>query len=359
MNILHVCCTSNDPFNGMVKVIPEHVVAQACYANVGLLNLNSYRYEISKDVLSLSGDDYKKMGFEGIIHKLGEIELVVFHGIYLPKLWLFYLKNVRGKYKYIVVPHGSMGIEAQKQSKLKKMFANRIVVYYFTKNANKVQFLSKTELDFADRRFYRDYIIQGNGIDEKSRFVEMPKDDNINIVYIGRIDNYHKGLDILLEACGIMRNYLERNNVRVSIYGNDYSGSKKVLLEKVKEYSLDKCVKIYAPISGKDKEDCLVKRTTYFIMPSRFEGQPMAALEALSYGIPIIMSDKTGFYDEVQKYNCGFVMKTEVNSIKTAIISACEKMIEYKKYSDNALKCAQKYYWNVVGRETIEQYEKI
>ena len=95
MIIWHICSTLGDPCNGMVAVIPGHVKVQANYANIALINLSEYRFNFTENIASYAISRMNNAKLREIINKVGEPDLVVFHGIYLPRIWEFYLKYVK------------------------------------------------------------------------------------------------------------------------------------------------------------------------------------------------------------------------------------------------------------------------
>ena len=73
-------------------------------------------------------------------------------------------------------------------------------------------------------------------------------------------------------------------------------------------------------------------------MPSSWEGYGLAAVEALSLGIPVVCSNVGGLPSIVNE-NCGKICRTlddYTNSINTIL-----KKENYEMYSKNALKRAQ------------------
>lgn len=363
INIWHVCATDDNPCNGMVAVIPEHATAQSRYAHTVLINLAQHRYKLKEDVPSYNIDDYNELGMAGLIERHQKPDLIVIHGIYLPQLWKFYLKNVRGKYKYVVVPHSSMGVEAQKKSRLKKTIANNLVIYKMCREANAVQFLSETEKRIADKRFYKENtIVLGNGIHPQEDTVkEDGWSENIRFTYIGRIDIYHKGLDILLEAIKSIYDVLIENKALVNIYGDGNTEDKAKLQELIAEYKIDKVVTVGPPVFAEDKKRVLLEETSYFIMSSRFEGQPMAALEAMSYGIPLVATENAGLTEDINKYDCGVLCKTTPEAMAKAIEKAVREYSKERmnKMSRGAVECASQYYWEQTAKKTVEEYSWI
>ena len=75
------------------------------------------------------------------------------------------------------------------------------------------------------------------------------------------------------------------------------------------------------PVYGEEKQKQLAK-CDYFIHTSRYEGMPMAVLEALSYGIPCIVTTETNMEDIISGSNGGFVSQCNIDAVKEAIVKA-------------------------------------
>ena len=363
MNILHVADIPQSQLNGTSVVVPEHVRNQALYENVHFLNFNSNSevdFNLPNGIL-INEMEWNKIGYRGLIERIGKPDLVVFHGVYKPKLWDFYYRYVKEKTPFIVLPHGSMTRVAQKKSRIKKYLANHLVVYPFTRKALAVQFLSETEFSNSDKAFFTNSFIMGNGVYPQDKKAIFPKDSKVHFVSIGRISVWYKGLDLLIDACKLLQESgeVELNNICLDIYGDDEENGVEYLQGKLNEYCLNNWVKMHGSVIGEEKEKILTEEASYFIMTSRSEGQPMGALEALSYGLPIIVTPGTSFAKEVQSYNCGLTMDANPQSIKDAIVRAVRQYSQRTEMSENALKCVEKNYWSSVVLETLETYRTL
>jgi glycosyltransferase involved in cell wall biosynthesis len=106
-------------------------------------------------------------------------------------------------------------------------------------------------------------------------------------------------------------------------------------------------------VKGKLKNS-LLKYASGFLLTSYSEGLPMAVLEAMSAGCPVIISNQCNL-PEVKKYNAGIVVLNNVIEIKAAIIdilynkeSTITKIINAKKLIE------EKFTWEMVGKKTDE-----
>lgn len=359
MKILHICNISDRKDSGMSVVIPQHLNAQSQLEQIICINFSNTNFILNDDVKYYYLDGFHRNKIKYIIKKIGKVDIVIFHGMYLPdlwKMWYFYAK--KQNIPYIVVPHGSSTNFAQRKSKFKKKLANIVCVNSYMKNSQAIHFLSYQEMNETKKRWRGQYFIVGNGIypAPKEEYQSCNK-SSIDLVYIGRLDIYHKGLDILLEACKKIDDYLRTNIVKIYLYGSDVCGDKEKLVDMITKLEINDIVKVCNPIYEEEKRRILTN-TDYFIQTSRFEGMPMGILEALSYGIPVIVSEGTGMADLVLNYKCGWVGNNSID-ISKAIIKAIDSMKEKNLYKENALKCAKLFFWDSIAKETISHYKKI
>lgn len=125
-----------------------------------------------------------------------------------------------------------------------------------------------------------------NGISEDLLRVSSDEDDYI--LFLGRIDIYGKGLDILLAAYQEFVRSFPHIKIKVAGDGRDMVRFKNLIS------TLPNCVKknvdLLGWISGRAKTECL-RKAMFVVFPSRHEVQPIAVLEAMACGKPIIVSD--------------------------------------------------------------------
>jgi glycosyltransferase involved in cell wall biosynthesis len=96
-----------------------------------------------------------------------------------------------------------------------------------------------------------------------------------------------------------------------------------------------------------------------FILPTKWEGQPIVVLEAMSYGLPIITTNKYGMVDQVDDGITGFLL----DSLQPERIA--EKMerivaMNYKKMGERSREKAEREFsWSSVAERTIKVFEEV
>ena len=319
ITILHVLFVSNNKSSGVRNVVPKHVEYQNKYANVALLNCNNSEVEESEgkfNVYKLS--ELKDGKISNLPTPYNKPDIVVFHAIYYPQYINLYKQLKIAGIPYIVVPHGSLTKEAQKQKRYKKIPANLLLFNGYVNNAIAIQFLIEGEMKKS--RKVKKYIIAGNGIElskEKKEFKEG--NDEFKFVYIGRYDMYTKGLDLLLAAIKMIKNDAIKNNMKFILYGTDYRGGEEQVKELITNYELEDIVKINGPVWEKEKEKALCDADV-FLHVSRTEGQPIGLMEAIDCGVPCIATFETNYGEIIEKNGLGWMAETTAEGIAKKII---------------------------------------
>ena len=84
-----------------------------------------------------------------------------------------------------------------------------------------------------------------------------------------------------------------------SVIQRDSNKGKETLITKIEESGLEKIVLIKDEVYGEDKEKVILE-SDFFILTSRFEGHPMALIEALSYGLPCLVTKGSNMSKEIE-----------------------------------------------------------
>jgi glycosyltransferase involved in cell wall biosynthesis len=224
--------------------------------------------------------------------------------------------------------------------------------------ASAMQYLS----DYERNRSFRKYpcFVSTNGINLPSNQKENFNEDKIVFSYIGRYSIFHKGLDLIVDAIEQKEKFLRQNNCIFNFYGphNEYyTNDINKLKNMIQKKGLSDLIFINESIIGEKKKNVLLN-TDVFIQTSRFEGMPMGILEAMSYGVPCLITEGTTLTSLLEKYDAGWKCKTIVENISIAIENAVLEKNLLKQKSKNAIRLIeQEFLWNNVAKEALENYK--
>jgi glycosyltransferase involved in cell wall biosynthesis len=350
MRIFYVCGYGKGVTGGVQTVVPEYIRNMSKVSEVNVLSLGGKIFDAENVI-------YNE---EAFFKKTDMIDLVIFHEVYYIKFFYIAEKLYNKNIPYIVIPHGSLTSGAQTQKKWIKKLFNILWVDKFIRRAAAIQFLSETEYQNSSQ-FETAPIIIPNGIrlnDNKPHKVYYDSEFGMKLVFIGRLSIFYKGLDLLLEACGKIKEIMRENGISLDIYGTDFEDGRKKLEDLAKSYGIEQIVHIQDGVFGEEKEHTLLEHDV-FIQTSRSEGQPMGILESMEYGMPLIVTPGTTFAGIVDSKDCGWCVKENADSIADGIMCAYrDKRLWAGKGMRAALVLKEKYSWEVVSQMTIQEYEK-
>lgn len=106
------------------------------------------------------------------------------------------------------------------------------------------------------------------------------------VLWMGRFDLEHKGLDLLLEALGMIP---PGQRPQLRLHGPDWRGQKKKVVEMVATLELEGSVTVGPPLRGAEKWRHL-QCARGFVYPSRWEGFGISVAEAASVGVPPLVT---------------------------------------------------------------------
>lgn len=352
MTILHIAHIHNSSFSGVCVIVPQHINAQKKYATVGFINISNKKIDTLDSQIPYQED----FDINHLPTPYNKPDIVVIHEVYHKEYLKIGQNLTNNNIPYIIVPHGCLATVAQKKKKIKKIIANKLFFSKFIKNAVALQCLSQNERN--NTNFHLNKFIGTNGvsipINKKTTFSEK----EIKIVYIGRLDFYHKGIDLMLEAISQKKDYFKENNCKFYIYGPDYANRRKVVKKLIEHNNVQDIVTLLDAVSGAEKEQTLLN-ADIFIQTSRFEGMPLGILEALSYGIPCLVTEGTNVGDYIENYNAGWVAKTNSISIADKLTEVIFEKKIWKEKSQNAIKLVKENFtWKTIGERTVKNYSK-
>lgn len=353
MNILHIAHITDYKFNGVNIAVPLHVKYQGLYAKTALLNINDYIVEDSIMQFSYGAED----SINVIENKWEKIDLVVFHECYRFPYLKIAKQLINKNIPYIIAPHGELRAEAQKKKKLKKVIANMLLFNWFIRNSIGIQCLSPEELHAT--KFKANKFIATNGVEIPTEIKREFSDDGVQFIYIGRYEWYVKGLDLLFDAIRNNADLLRKEKCTFKLFGPDLNGRYEAVKALASERNIEDLVTINLEISGEEKKDTLLK-SDIFIQTSRHEGMPMGILEAMSYGIPCIVTKGTSLADVVEKSDSGWNAGETALDIGDVILKSVQERNKWIKKGNNALEITKsRYSWEKISQNTIGIYEKI
>ncbi len=175
------------------------------------------------------------------------------------------------------------------------------------------------------------------------------------LLYFGRLDVYHKGIDTLLEALAIIAR--TRPDIELRIAGRGSS------LDRIKAMAaglgVTKNVRLLGSVTDAERNELLATAAVQ-LMPSRFEGFGLAAAEAMAAGVPLIAA-AVGSLPEVVDAPLGGILVPSGDP--AALATAAERLLGDRpardKLSVTARESARRFSWSAVAETHLQFIEHV
>jgi glycosyltransferase involved in cell wall biosynthesis len=183
--------------------------------------------------------------------------------------------------------------------------------------------------------------------------LDWSTDRGIKLLFLGRLDAYNKGLDILLDAFAELD-----GDCTLTIQGPDW-GDLAELEAQANRLKLSDKVTFLKP-DYDSSPSLIIANYDVFCITSRFEGFSLSALEAMLSARVLLVSEIAGIAPHIQASGCGVVVQPEPLSIKAGLVdlirqrSAWKEMgLQGRQYVLNNLD------WKSIASSTLKQYQQL
>lgn len=192
-----------------------------------------------------------------------------------------------------------------------------------------------------------------NPVDCEKYTPEDRKREGRTMLFLGDFSE-EKGIKTLIKAVTPVIN--ELTEARFILCG----GKREDIAEIVEDWGVESHVEIPGFVSGKKKVE-VFKNADLFVLPSYKEGLPVAVLEALSSGLPIITTPVGGIPDVIKEYQNGlFVDPGDHKALAEKITFLLKNEDVRKKIGENNRKKAlDEFNTDVVIKDLRRIYTKV
>lgn len=360
MRILFLSNLEYEGFAGPTYCVPALISALSKSDEVVWYNMRPVEREEWRSLPFYRNSNDFAFGMKDFCRRFWRPDLVVFEGFYAfhPKPTL--LRVLSSGVPYVIEPHCALTAGDQGKKALKKRVCNALFYRRFARGAAAIHYLTEKERNESGMKWNQNSFIEPNGIDApETRPDRASWHDSVpEIVYIGRIEPYQKGLDVLLDALTLLVGRPDVPRFHLSIYGNSVNGSSESMEKRLEAEGLTGVVALRGPIYGNEK-DLVLRSADFFLLTSRYEGMPMGLLEACAYGLPSIVTPGTNMAETIRGEGAGWICDLAPEPVGDAIVAAARAADCYANMASAAHRVAQKYTWPSIAESIRADYSKV
>lgn len=298
-----------------------------------------YRYTVAK-----FKNDYglgSLIGLKGMLANLSKPNLVVLHQIYTFSTLLGYIYAKKYGIPYAVQPHGSLTKYHESDSKLIKTLAKWLLISKILREASAIIITcesEKTDLipPLQAKAIQLNYgAVLSQPLNKSASRLPMST-QNLRIIFSGRFDK-KKNLPLVIKAMPIV---LEKYpDLTLDIAGSGTAKEVKKLQSLVNSLKLESSIQFHGWIDAPKMLE-LFSGARLLVLPSENENFAIVVAEALSAGVPCVLSKFVGTADIIGKHHAGeIIQELTPTSVANGILKVLQG--DETKYREAAFEAVQ------------------
>jgi glycosyltransferase involved in cell wall biosynthesis len=262
---------------------------------------------------------------EDILANVHGLDGLVLHGTYNPMTVAMKRLAVKAGIPYIFIPHDPYPPALRRHHALRKWVFWHLFERGLIEGAQAVQLLdSSHERHLRELGCTTPVEVIPNGC-ETQNLSRLPETavvpgagKAVRILYLGRMDRNHKGLDLLIEGFALWAGSAAADAGEVSLVmtGKDWEDR-----DELAELARRRGVGGQTVFTGELKEHSMeiLGEADVVVLASRFDGFGLCIVEAMLAGRPVLVSREAGVASHVERAGAGWLIEPNAESIREGI----------------------------------------
>ena len=288
---------------------------------------------------------------------------VILNGIFHRSVYAVSKVLKRQTIPYIVAPHDPYHPAIFQKNKALKTLYWHLKESRMLRSAAAIQILDTRHAQWLQKRGIKTPIIAlPNGFELQDvipeRNLTWPTNSIPTLYFLGRLDAYNKGLDLLLEAIAQITQTVPPIPLRLTLQGPDW-GDRETLKAQTVKLGIEKYVTFLDPdFTARSAE--LAMQYDVFCIPSRFEGFSLSALEAMLAARVVLISTVAGLAPHVELSGCGLTIEPTVEGIRSGILALLQRREQWHTMGRSGREYALTHLrWESIAAEALPFYRSL
>lgn len=295
------------------------------------------------------------------------LDIAHLHGTFVPELARIGAALRTCNVPYVVSAHGSLNPHALRLKAWKKRPYFSLIERKLLRHAAAVHLFSKAEQGYLHRLGLRvrSFVIPNGVTPIPDLDAELPNALEVlvpaargtaKLLFLGRLSPSHKGLDLLIPAFAEALKSLGPNAATLFLVGPAERRTAITLRRLAERLGIEQRVVFLDAIYGEHKLRIL-QGCDLFVHTSRFEGMPMAVLEAVACGKPCLVTPETNLGEFIADYRAGRVVRPIAQDIAAGLVGLIRDRREWPEMGRNAKRLAsEQLNWEIIAAKMAKEY---
>lgn len=158
-----------------------------------------------------------------------------------------------------------------------------------------------------------------------------------------------KGFRYAIEALGFLKT--DYPHLKLDILGN--GPLRDQLTRLASERGVSEMLSFRSPVSHAEMPD-IYRQYDFFLMPSLFEGLPVALIEAMASRLPVIATDIPAITGILDPGSATFATREDAEDLAKKLKWAIEHPDDVARCAESAYRIVQGFDWEITARQEIE-----
>ena len=288
--------------------------------------------------------------------------LVVLNAIFHPGVFMMARLLRRHDVPYVVAPHDPYHPAIFSHGRLKKL-----TYWYLCERPTLRRAAAVQVLDRRHGELLHDLGVPTPVIEVVNGFTPADIPDEsvltfrntgpVKILFLGRMDRTNKGLDLLLDAFAPLAR--ADADLHLTLQGPDRTGERAMIEAHARQLNLADRVTVLGP-DYHTRPGELAARHDLFVLPSRFEGFGLSAMEAMLAARPVVITEIAGLAPHVRECDCGAVVPSTAEGIRDGIRRMLARRGDWKEAGLRGRRYVlENLDWDRIASRAIADYRRL
>ncbi|MDR3412246.1 MAG: glycosyltransferase, partial [Formivibrio sp.] len=180
--------------------------------------------------------------------------------------------------------------------------------------------------------------------------------NSFKMLFLGRLDPWHKGIDRLLEAVALARG--RATNIVLFLVGPPKRRYSSEIPKIIAKLGLMDRVVLVGPLYDPQEKYSALASAELFVLTSRFEGFPLTVLEAMACGVPVLVTRGTNAGGMVADGQAGIVCEGRPEEIADAIVEAASTPDALRAMAARGVQLIKTQTWENTAALLLDEYAR-